>query len=310
MRTDSILEAVGDTPLVELTELSPADGASVHVKVEGGNPTGSMKDRMALAMIGEARRRGDLEPGQPAVEYTGGSTGSSLALVCTLEGHPLHIVTADCFSEEKIETMRALGAEVEVRETPDGDVYPDLLPDMEARVREIQDEEGAYWTHQMENEDQVTGYRPMGREILADAPDLTDFVMSVGTGGGAMGAASAFREADADVHVTLVDPAESPVVTKGERGSHGIEGVAVLEEPPLVDEALYEDATSVPEAQAREWTRRLAAEEGIFAGNSTGLNVAAAVEVARRRPPEADVVTVAVDTGLKYLKGSLYGDGT
>lgn len=310
MRTDSIFEAIGDTPLVELTELSPRDGARVFVKVEGENPTGSMKDRMALAMIERAEQEGLLSQGQRVVENTSGSTGSSLAMVCSVKGYPISLVSADCYAAEKLATMRALGADLEVLETPDGEVYPDLSEEMQARSSEIRAETGAYYTNQLENEHQLDGYRTLGEEILRDCPEITDFVACVGSGGLAMGASSAFRDQDTDVHVTLVEPTESPVLSDGKTGEHGIEGVAGNEPVPLLDAALYDEILATPEARAQRYARRLATEEGIFAGASAGLNVASAVSVAENRSSDAAVVTVACDTGLKYLQGSLYRDSS
>lgn len=308
MRAETVFEAIGDTPLVELTELAPADGARMFLKLEGTNPTGSMKDRMALAMIERAREEGLLSPGQRVVENTGGSTGSSLAMVCAIKGHPLSLVTADCFATEKLDTMRAFGADVEVLETPGGELYPGLSEEMQARAREIRTETGAYYTNQIHNEHQLSGYRAIGEELHRDCPELTDFVMCVGSGGCAMGTASALRDHQQEVRVTLVEPAESPVVTDGEAGEHGIEGVGLIEEPPLLDESLYDAVRATPEAEARRAARRLATEEGVFAGASAGLNVASARAVAENRSPEETVVTVGCDTGLKYLQGSLHGN--
>lgn len=305
-RAESTLETIGETPLVELTHLAPEDGARVFAKVEGRNPTGSMKDRMALAMIRGAERDGLLAPGQRVIENTAGSTGSSLAMVCSVEGYPFTVVSADCFAVEKINTMRAFGAEVEVLATPEGTLYPGVVEDMRERVREIEAETGAYYTNQIDNEHQLDGYRQFGEEIRRDCPEITNFVMSAGTGGCAMGTALAFREAGVDVRVTLVEPEESPVLTSGTRGSHDIEGVSVLNPPPLLDEELYDEVLTLPEEAAKRHARRLAAEEGIFAGASSGLNVAAAVGVAETLPRDAAVVTVACDTGLKYLAGDLY----
>lgn len=300
---DSILETIGDTPLVELTALAPTDGASVFVKLEGSNPTGSMKDRMALAMIDAAEREGLLVAGQRVVENTAGSTGSSLAMVCSVKGYPFTAVSADCFADEKLRTMRSLGAELVVLETPAGAVYPGIVDDSRALVYEIQEDTGAYYTDQIDNPNQLAGYEAMGREILRDCPEITDFVMSVGTGGCAMGTATELDCQGAKVVVTLVEPAESPVLTAGRVGSHDIEGVAVINPPPLLEGSRYDDVRTVPEREAERFTRRLAVEEGIFAGPSSGLNVAAAIAVAADRPPDAAVVTVAVDTGLKYLHG-------
>jgi cysteine synthase A len=269
-----------------------------------------MKDRMALAMIQGATREERLLPGQPVVEYTGGSTGSSLAFVCAALGHPLHIVTADCFSPEKIRTMRALGADVEVLQTPEGKVYPGLGARLVERARELQKEKSAYWTNQIQNPHQVDGYAAMAREILADCPGLTDFVMSVGGGGCATGNARTFREAGVAVRTTLVEPAEAPYIsTDSTTGKHGIEGIAVFPRSKLalLRDDLIDAVLSVPEAEGREMARRLAREEGLLAGTSSGLNLAAAVRIARERPAEAQVVTVLVDTGLKYLSGDLFG---
>jgi cysteine synthase A len=305
MSTVSTLEAVGTTPLVELETVRPAGGARVLAKWEGANPTASMKDRMAVAIVRGARERGDLAPGQRVAEYTGGSTGTSLAMVCAALDHPVTLLTADCFATEKIRTMRAFGADVEVLETPAGEIHPGLIGEWEDRIDTVVEETGAYWTDQFHNDDALDGYAGLGEEILADAPDVTDFVMGVGTGGCAMGTASALR-AERDVRVTLLEPAESPILSEGERGNHNVEGLAVLEQPPLLDEDLYDGVCTIPEADGRAMVRRLAAEEGLFAGISTGLNVAAAVEIAAERDPQDVVATVACDTGLKYLDGDLF----
>jgi len=307
MSTVSTLDAVGSTPLVELDALRPPDGARVLAKWEGANPTGSMKDRMAVAIVHGARERGDLAPGQRVAEFTGGSTGSSLAMVCAALDHPATLVTADCYATEKIRTMEAFGADVEVLETPEGSVYPGLVEDWRERITAVVAETGAYWTNQLDNADALDGYAGLGEEILADAPGVTDFVMGVGTGGCAMGTARALR-AERDVRVTLLEPAESPYLTASEGGDHDVEGLAVVEDPPLLDESLYDDVRAVPEADARETARRLAAEAGLFAGTSTGINVAAAVAIAAERDPEDVVATVACDTGLKYLDGDLFAE--
>ncbi len=305
MATLSMLAAIGTTPLIELDTIRPADGARIMVKWEGANPTGSMKDRMAVAIIRSARERGDLLPGQRVVEYTGGSTGSSLAMVCAALDHPATLITADCFATEKIRTMRAFGADVEVLNTPNGQVHPGLIDDWQARLDEVVEETGAYWTDQLNNAAALDGYAALGEELLSDAPDITDFAMGVGTGGCAMGTARALR-AERDVRVTLLEPAESPYLSGNEGGDHAVEGLAVVEEPPLLDNELYDEVRPIPEADARAMARRLAAEEGLFAGTSTGLNLAAAVEIADERDPDDIVITVACDTGLKYLDDDLF----
>lgn len=306
MGESSTLGAVGDTPSFELPTLAPSDGASVHVKWEGANPTGSLKDRMAVAMIEEARQRGDLEPGDPVVEFTGGSTGSSLAFVCAVYDHPLIVVTADCVAEEKIDSMRALGAQLEVLETPDGEPYDGLFDDLRDLARDVADETGAYFTNQFSNRDQLEGYRSLGAEILEEHPSIDEFVMSVGTGGTAMGTARAFRRAGVDVDVSLVEPAESPILTEGAVGSHGVQGTAIVDAPPLIDAELYDEVYTLPTAEGVDHARELARSEGLLAGTSSGMNVAAALLSARERDPDETVVTVACDTGLKYLSDGLY----
>ena len=306
MSSLTILRAIGNTPLLELTRLRPDGGARLVVKVEGGNPTGSMKDRMALAMVEGARREGRLAPGQPVVELTGGSTGASLAVVCRALGHPLTIVTNDAVAREKIDMTRALGATVEVIRTPEGKVHPGLVPQMRARVEEIVKETGAFWTDQFTNRHQLDGYAPLAAEVLRDCPQVSHFVHMVGTAGSSMGVSRALRRERPDVRVTLVEPASSPWLSEGRGGSHGVEGTAGVPRPPLLDPALYDDVVAVDEAEGRAMARRLAMEEGLFAGTSTGLNVVAARRVAAALPPEAAVLTIGVDTGLKYLAGDLY----
>lgn len=309
MLADSTLEAVGDTPLVELRGVRPDGGARVLVKWEGGNPTGSMKDRMARTAIETAEEEGELHPGQRVVELTGGSTGASLAFVCAITGHPISLVSADCFADEKIRMMRALGGEVEVMETPEGKVYPGIVDDMEVIVEGIIEETGAYYHDQFKNPHDPEGYRSLGQEILADCPEVTDFVMAVGTGACSMGTARILRDASADVTVTLVEPDESATLSRGETGSHNVEGVALGFEPPHLEAHLYDDVVAVSEADGRRMARRLAAEEGLFTGTSSGLNIAAAERVAASRSADGVVVTVAVDSGLKYLEGDLYRSG-
>jgi cysteine synthase A len=267
-----------------------------------------MKDRMARAMVKGALREGSLRPGQRVLEYTGGSTGSSLAFVCSALEHPLSIITADCFSEEKIRTMRALGADVEVHTTPEGTVYPGLGDYFEKRVREVQRESDAYWTQQLRNRHQLDGYAPMGREILTACPEITDFVMSAGTGGCSMGNASTFRTSGAEVQVTLVEPESAPHLSENRRGKHSVEGIAVFEHDamPLLDRNLYVRVLSISEEEGRAMARQVARSTGMFVGPSSGLNLAAAVRVAAGRGPDGVVVTVLVDTGLKYLGGSLF----
>lgn len=303
---DCALAAVGDTPMIDLSSLRPAGGASICLKWEGANPTGSLKDRMALAMVEAARRRGDLAPDDPVVEFTGGSTGSSLAFVCAVLDHPFHVVTADCVAAEKIASMRALGATVEVVETPDGSPYDGMFADLRTRAERVRDETGAYFTDQFTNADQLEGYAALGAEIVEQRGAIDEFVMTVGTGGCAMGTARSLRERLDDVTLTLVEPSESPVVSAGREGSHSVQGTAIVGSPPLVEQDVYDDVLTIPSEVGVDCVQDVASEEGMLVGTSTGMNVAAAQRVAAERDPDETVVTVACDTGLKYLSDGLY----
>jgi cysteine synthase A len=210
------LDAIGGTPIVRVGELDSdaGAGAEIWVKCEAANPTGSYKDRMALAMIEGAERDGRLQPGQLVVEYTGGSTGSSLAFVCAVKGYPLRIVSSDAFAVEKIKTMEAFGAEVELIHSPEG-ITPDLIPAMMRRAAEIAAETGAYWTDQFNNTDMVAGYRRLGEELLEQLPAIDAFCSYVGTGGCFLGTVGALRPRRPALHRVVVEPAESAVLSGG-----------------------------------------------------------------------------------------------
>ncbi len=302
------LSAIGSTPVVRLARL-PDDGcAEVWVKMEAANPTGSYKDRMALAMIEAAEADGRLRPGQLVVEYTGGSTGSSLALVCAVKGYPLRIVSSDAFSEEKIRTMRAFGAEVELIPSPEG-ITPGLIPSMRRRAAEIAAETGAFATDQFSNTDMVDGYRRLGEELLGQLPGpppVSAFCAYVGTAGCFLGVSRALTAALPALHRAVVEPAESAVLSGGPPGTHHIEGGGIGSRPPQLTPEDYDEVIDVPEAEAFAMARRAARAEGIFSGPSTGANLTAALTIARRLGPGHRVVTVQVDSGLKYLSGPLY----
>jgi cysteine synthase len=303
----SALDAIGNTPLVSLQRVVPAGSADVLLKLEYYNPTGSYKDRMARAMIEEAERRGELQPGMTVVEYSGGSTGSSLAFVCAVKGYRFHVVSSTAFAPEKLKTMRAFGAELELVPSPTGQITPDLIPRMMARAREVTDELQGYATNQFYNADSLTGYEQIGQELLAQlSAPLTAFCAGVGTAGMLMGVARVLRRAGAATRVVALEPATSAVISTGEAGSHHVEGIGVGFVPPLLERELLTEVRAIDEEAARQMARRLAREEGIFAGTSTGLNVAGALDLARELGPGHTVVTVAVDTGLKYLAGDLY----
>lgn len=303
----SITHAVGNTPIVRLQKVVPPNSADVVIKLEFFNPTGSYKDRMALAMIEEAEKRGDLRPGMTVVEYTGGSTGSSLAFVCAVKGYSFTAVSSDAYAQEKLDTMRAFGANVEIIPSQDGKITPDLIPRMIERAKQIAQATNAYATDQFNNEDSLKGYAQIGYELLQQVTTpITAFCGGVGTAGMLMGVAKALSEAISQTRIIALEPATSPVISTGAAGTHHVEGIGVGFIPPLLKRGTYEEARGIDEAQARHMAQRLAREEGIFSGISTGLNVVGALELARELGPGHTVVTVAVDSGLKYLGGDLY----
>ncbi len=306
-RSPGALAAIGNTPLIRLTEIPADDSAEVWVKLEGANPTGSYKDRMALAMIDGAERSGRLAAGQPVIEYTGGSTGSSLAFVCALTGHPLYIVTSDAFAIEKRRTMEAFGAEVEIVPSPRG-ITPELIPALRARVAELAATSGAYRTDQFNNTDMVDGYLSLGEEIVSALPEPPDAVcLYVGTAGCYLGVTRSVRAHRADLWRVAVEPAESAVLSGGNAGTHRIEGGGTGFVPDLLDPSEIDEVMAVSTEQAFDMARRATRAEGVFSGPSTGANLVAATALARRLGPGKRVVTIAVDSGLKYLAGTLYG---
>ncbi|MEP7022865.1 MAG: cysteine synthase family protein [Actinomycetota bacterium] len=307
----SVLAAIGGTPLVRLRQLVPEGAAEVLVKLEGGNPTGSYKDRMALAMIEGAERRGTLRPGQRVVEFTGGSTGSSLAFVCAVKGYPLSLVSSDAFSPEKLRTMRAFGADLTVVPSVGGRITPDLFVRMRDEVQRIAVRDGAFWTDQFHNADAMDGYAVMGREILAqtavDARTISAFCAAVGTAGMLVGVSQALRAGGSPAKIIAFEPDTSPFLTAGTGGPHRVEGTATGTMPPLLTPGSYDEARTVDEVAGREMAVRLTRAEGVFTGTSSALNVTGAITLAQELGAGRTVVTVAVDTGLKYLAGDLFG---
>ena len=303
----NVLEAIGNTSLVELRRVVPPGCARIVVKVEGENPTGSMKDRMAQAMIGRAEADGRLGAGDTIVEYTGGSTGASLALVCAVKGYRLRIVTSDAFSEEKLTQMAALGAELTLVESEGGLFTKKLFLDMIETARAISREPRTYWTDQLNNADSIVGYRPMGEEIWEQTGGKVDaFVQAVGTAASLRGVAGVLRRHNPGVRIIAVEPGESPVLSGGPPGAHKIEGIGIGYAPPLWDASVVDEVVPVPTAEAEAMARRLAREEGLFAGTSSGANVIAAIRVGERLGPAASVATLLVDSGLKYLSTDVY----
>jgi cysteine synthase len=297
----ALLGAIGNTPVVRLERLAGPERAEVWLKLESANPTGSYKDRMALAMLEGAERSGRLEPGQPVVEYSGGSTGSSLAFVCAVKRYPLRIVTSDAFSPEKLTMMRAFGADLEVIPSPEG-ITADLIPRMMERAAEIVEDVGGFATDQFHNEDMVDGYVELGTELAEQLDGRLDaFCTYVGTAGCFLGVTRALRRTIPGVHRALVEPGESPVISQGRAGTHHIEGGGVGFWPPLLSQEDFDEVFAVPEAAAFGTAANVARVEGLLCGPSTGANIVAALELAERLGPGARVATTNVDSGLKYL---------
>jgi cysteine synthase A len=298
-----ILDRIGGTSLVPLRRIVPENGARILLKMESENPTGSMKDRMALAMIEAAESDGRLVPGKPVVEYTGGSTGVSLSLVCAVKGHPLHIVSSDAFSREKLDHMQILGAELHVVPSDGGRMTERLTRDMVEAARKITERTGGFWTDQLANTDQLAAYHAMAGEIWSQTAGRIDgFVQSVGTAASLRGVAEGLRREDPRITMAAVEPAESPVLSGGRTGAHKIDGVGAGFVVPLWADDIADRIERVSTQEATAMALRLAREEGLFAGTSTGANVIAALRLAERLGPDARVVTVMADTGMKYLK--------
>lgn len=302
-----VLDAIGNTSIVRLRSVVPPGGGAVFAKLEWENPTGSMKDRMARAVIERAEEDGRLRPGDTVVEYTGGSTGASLALVCAIKGYPIHIVTSDAFSQEKRDQMAAYGARLTLVPSEGGRTTRQLIQNMIEAARELSWQPNTWWTNQLHNEDSIAGYHGLGEEIWRQTGGRVDaFVHAVGAAASLRGVASVLKRHRPEVQIVAVEPAESPVLAGGVPGPHKIEGVGIGYLPPLWDPAVVDEVIAVPTEDAKSMARRLAREEGLFAGTSSGANVIAAAQVAARLAPGATVVTLMVDSGLKYLNTDVY----
>ena len=300
--------AIGNTPLIKLTHLPGPDSADIYVKCEGANPTGSMKDRMALSMIEGAERRGELRAGGRVVEYTGGSTGSSLAMVCATRGYKAHFVSSNGFSEEKLQTMRAFGAEVEIVHAKGGVLTADVINRMIARAKERADEPDAFWPDQVNNMDNKLGYHGMAHEILAQIDGPVDaFVMAAGGGGCISGNAEVLKEKNPDTQIVAVEPYYVRNLSGGDTGgTHKLEGIGLSFIPSIMRRDLFDDIVPVTDEDAYWGARSMAQKEGVIGGVTSGANIWAALQRARALGPGKKVVTVIIDSGLRYLNGDLY----
>jgi cysteine synthase A len=302
-----ILRAIGNTSIVRLRHVVPAGAAEVWVKLEWENPTGSVKDRMAELVIARAESDGRLKKGGRVVEYTGGSTGASIALVCAAKGYPVTIITSDAFAREKRDQMAAFGAELILVPSEGGQTTKKLILDMVAKAKELAAEPGTFWVNQLHNADTIAGYHGLAEEVWTQTAGGVDaFVHAVGTGASSRGIAEVLRRKKRGVHIAVVEPAESPVLGGGTPGPHKIEGVGIGYEPPLFDRAVVDEIIAVSTADAKAMARRLAREEALFAGTSSGANVIAATRIAERLGPGKRVVTLMVDSGLKYINTDVY----
>jgi cysteine synthase A len=303
------MKAIGNTPLIKLEKLAEPGGAEIYVKWEGANPTGSMKDRMALSMIEGAEKRGELKPGGRVVEYTGGSTGSSLAMVCATKGYRAHFVSSDAFAEEKLQTMRAFGAELELIESEDGKITAKLIDDMIARAAELSQAPNTFWTDQINNVDNRSAYHQMAKEILdVLGGSIDEFIMGVGGGACFSGNAEVLKAEIPNVRCAAIEPFNVRFLSGGDTsGKHKLEGIGLGFVPSICRTDLIDEVIAVTDEDAYETARKLAKEEGIFGGATSGANVWAAIQRARKLGAGKKIVTVIVDSGLKYLNGDLYG---
>ena len=302
-----VLGAIGNTPVVELTKVVPEGSARIFLKLESLNPTGSYKDRMAKSIIEEAERRGDLKPGVTVVEATGGSTGSSLALFCAVKGYKFHVACSNAFAAEKLRTMAAFGADLHLINSPTGEITAELFGSIVAYAKSFTGKPGYYLADQFNNRDAFVGYAQLGEELIKQFPDGIDaFCAAIGGAGMCIGASKVIKPRWPQCRVIVLEPASAPLLTQGKTGKHSVEGVGPGFIPPLLDKEFYDEARAIEEAEAREMCKRLAREEGLLVGTSTGLNVTAAVALAKELGPGKTVVTVACDTGLKYMSGNLF----
>jgi cysteine synthase len=305
--SSSVLDAIGNTPLVELRRIAPVDSARIFLKLEYYSPTASYKDRMARSVIEGAERRGTLKPGMRVVEFTGGSTGSSLAMVCAVKGYRFTPISSDAFAKEKLDTMRAMGGELILVDSDAGKITKDLFDRMRAATASEAAQPGAFFADQFNNDDVMEGYAGIAHELLDQlGPGISAFCGAIGTGGMLVGVSRTLKAAGCGAKIVALEPAESPALSTGKGGPHGVEGTASGSWPPHLKREDFDEVRTIPESAARAMARRLAREEGILAGTSSGLNVCAAVDLAKEIGPGGIVVTVAVDSGLKYLAGDLY----
>ncbi len=305
--THSILDAIGNTPLLGGQKIGGGGSARIVAKLETANPTGSMKDRMAKTAIECAEADGRLKPGGTVVEYTGGTTGVSLAFVCAAKGYALEIVYSDAFSNEKRRTMQAFGARITNVLSDKQNINEKLIKTLMSTAAEISLRPGHWYCDQLNNHGAIAGYLPLGDELWQQTGgQVNAFVHAVGTAHSIHGVTKSLWKNDDRIQIIGVEPAESAVLSGKPSGSHKIEGIGIGFIPPLWQPELVNEILTVSSEEAKEMARRLAREEGVFAGTSSGANVVAAIRVARQLGPGATVATIIVDSGLRYLSTDVY----
>ena len=301
------LNAIGNTPLVRLEKIVPSNSAEVWLKLEGGNPTGSYKDRMALSVLTSAIERRELSPGDTVIEYTGGSTGTALAFVSAVLGLKFVAVFSDAFSKSKQQGMEVFGAKVIVIKSQDGVITPDLIQRMKVRAYEMAEKPNTYYANQFGSPEVRSGYKALGIEIAQTLDGELDlFCSAVGTGAALMGSYDGLVESHVQVDLIAFEPLQSPFLTTGKGGPHLVEGIGVGFEPPFLDRSKLKQIRAIDQEQAFKMCQRLARKEGIFCGGSTGLNVVAAIELAKEIGPGKRIVTLGCDNGMKYLGSHIY----
>lgn len=304
------MKSIGNTPLLKLERLVEPGSADIFVKYEGANPTGSMKDRMALSMIKGAEKKGQLKTGGTVVDYTGGSTGSSLAMVCATKGYHAYFVSSDAFAEEKLQTMRAFGATLEIFPSENRKITAMLIDSMMARAKELSKNPNTFWTDQFNNVDNRNAYHAMAREIIAVlGKNIHEFIMGVGTGGSFSGNAEVFKKEIPGIRCIPVEPLHVRSLSGGDKtGTHRLEGIGTGFVPSICRLDLADEIIAVSDEDAFATARKLARVEGIFGGITAGANVWAAMQRAKILGPGKTIVTIIPDSGLKYLNGDLYRD--
>ncbi|MBN19093.1 MAG: cysteine synthase [Chloroflexi bacterium] len=302
----NLLDAVGGTPIVKLNKIVPHDSAEVWVKLEGQNPTGSYKDRMAVSVLENAIKRGDVKTGERVVEYTGGSTGTSLAFVCSVLDLKFTAVTSDAFSKIKHQSIEAFGADLVVIKSKNGNITPDLIQKMKIKASELAKEPQTFYADQFGSSDVIKGYEGLGKEIVDQVGKIDVLCSAVGTGGALMGTYNGIVISGVKPKLIALEPSQSPFLTTGKGGAHKVEGIGLGFAPPFLDKDKLDSVKSVDQDKAFDMCRLLAREEGLFGGGSTGLNICAAIEIAKEIGPGKKVVTLNCDTGLKYLGSHIY----